>query len=321
MTHPTTFLSALILSAVAISPVMADDYPNRPIEIIVPAPAGGGTDAVARMLNQHLQAELGQSTAVINVAGGGGAIGVNQLARARPDGYTLLSTWNSPITTVPHMQRVQYSYETLSPIISTSQSAYTMCVAPDFPAENGEEFIAELQANPGRYTYGNDGVGGTMRLAAERIFNAFDIDARSVPFGGAGETLQNFLGGHVDIYGGSIPPVLPYVEEGQAKCLLVTSAGDNDALPQADGLESLGHPELETVLWRMMLAPEGLSEERAEFIADAVARAVESPDFQAFLAGQGETLNLVRGEDLRERLRQEDEAMGEVLSSLGLKRN
>ncbi|GGY04031.1 hypothetical protein GCM10007160_34580 [Litchfieldella qijiaojingensis] len=314
-------IGALAAATAASTPAMADDYPNRPIEIIVPAPAGGGTDAVARMLNQYLEEELGQSAAVLNVAGGGGAIGVNQLARTKPDGYTLLSTWNSPITTVPHMQRVQYSYDTLTPIISTSQSAYTMCVSPDFPADNGEEFIAELQANPGHYTYGNDGVGGTMRLAAERIFAAFEIDARPIPFGGAGETLQNFLGGHVDIYGGSITPVLPYVEEGQAKCLLVTSAAPNEALPQASGLEELGHPELETVLWRMMLAPEGLDEERATFIADAVERAVQYPEFQEFLAGQGETLNLVRGEALRERLRQESEAIGEVLDNLGLKKH
>ncbi|WP_249979134.1 Bug family tripartite tricarboxylate transporter substrate binding protein [Vreelandella olivaria] len=317
----TTFLlSSIALTAFSLSPAMASDYPTRPIEIIVPAPAGGGTDNMARMLNQYLQDELGQPAAVINVAGGGGAIGVNQLARARADGYTLLSTWNSPITTVPHMQRVQYSYETLTPIISTSQSAYTMCVLPDFPADNAEEFIAELTANPGKYTYGNDGVGGTMRLAAERIFGALEINARPIPFGGAGETLQNFLGGHVDIYGGSIPPVLPYVEDGTAKCLLVTSAQDNEALPDASGLEALGYPELETVLWRMLLAPEGMDASRVDIVADAVTRAVENPGYQEFLAAQGETLNLVRGEDLRERMHVEFEAIGETLENLGLKR-
>ena len=114
----TLLFTAVAMTSVALPPAMANDYPNRPIEIIVPAPAGGGTDNVARMLNQYLQEELGQPVAVLNVAGGGGAIGVNQLARSRPDGYTLLSTWNSPITTVPHTQRVQYSYETLTPIIS-----------------------------------------------------------------------------------------------------------------------------------------------------------------------------------------------------------
>lgn len=317
----TLLFTTAIVTATALAPALASDYPSRPIEVIVPAPAGGGTDNVARMLNQHLQRELGQPIAVLNVAGGGGAIGVNQLARARPDGYSLLSTWNSPITTVPHMQRVQYSHETLTPIISTSQTAYTMCVSPDFPADSAEEFIAELQENPGRYAYGNDGVSGTMRLAAERIFEAFDITARPIPFGGAGETLQNFLGGHIDIYGGSIPPVLPYAEDGRAKCLLVTSADDNEALPQASGLAALGHPELETVLWRMMLAPSGMEEVRVETVADAVARAVEHPEFQEFLAGQGETLNLMRGDALRERLRLETDAIGDTLEHLGLKRH
>jgi tripartite-type tricarboxylate transporter receptor subunit TctC len=125
----------------------------------------------------------------------------------------------------------------------------------------------------------------------------------------------------VDIYGGSITPALPYVEDGKAKCLLVTSADDNEALPQASGLAALGHPELETVLWRMMLAPEGMDEQRVNVIADAVASAVEHPEFQAFLTSQGETLNLVRGEELRERLHQETVAIGETLEKLGLKKN
>lgn len=318
--YKTSLLSACAL-ALACTTAIADNYPNRPIEIIVPAPAGGGTDSVARMLNQYLEPELQQSAAIINVAGGGGAIGVNQVSRARPDGYTLLNTWNSPVTTVPHMQRVQYSYDSLTPITSISKSAYTMCVMPDFPADTGEEFLAELKNNPNKYTYGNDGVGGTMRLAAERIFAAYDIEARAIPFGGAGETLQNFLGGHIDIYGGSITPVLPYAQDGQAKCLVVTSAADNPALPQASGLEALGHPELETVLWRMMLGPEGMSEADANVIADAVERALENPELQAFLDKQGEVPVLMRGEALREALKNESDALGELLSKLGLKRS
>lgn len=307
--------------ALACTTALASNYPNRPIEIIVPAPAGGGTDSVARMLNQYLEPELKQSAAIINVAGGGGAIGVNQVARARPDGYTLLSTWNSPITTVPHMQRVQYDYDSLTPITSISQSAYTLCVKPDFPANTAEEFLAELQNNPNRYTYGNDGTGGIMRLAAERLFAVYDIKARAIPFGGAGETLQNFLGGHIDIYGGSIPPVLPYAQDGQAKCLIVTSASDNPTLPLASGLEALGHPELETVLWRMMLGPNGMSEAHATVIADAVERALENPELLKFLANQGEVPVLMRGEALREALRKESEALGELLGQLGWKRN
>ena len=100
---------------------------------------------------------------------------------------------------------------------------YTLCVKADFPAATGADFLAELAAHPDKYTYGNDGIGGTMQLAAERIFQAKGVKAVAIPFGGAGETMQNFLGGHVDIYGGSISPVIPYVQSGEAKCLIVTT--------------------------------------------------------------------------------------------------
>lgn len=286
--------------------------------MIVPAPAGGGTDVSARNLASHLEAELGVSIAILNVAGGGGSVGVTQFSQARPDGYTLLATWNSPITTVPQVQPVNYSIDDFVPIASTSETAYVLCVSPDFPADSGEEFLDELAANPGKYTYGNDGIGGTMQLAAERIFRARDIDTVPIPFGGAGETLQNFLGGHVDIYGGSIAPILGYVESGEAKCLLVTTAEPIDALPQAAGLAELGLAEHETPLWRAVLGPQGMNEEYASRIADALEKAVMQPEYIEFLASVGERPNVVKGEALRTRLQAEHDGLAEVARALGL---
>jgi tripartite-type tricarboxylate transporter receptor subunit TctC len=306
------------LGAWAVQAEAQTDYPTRNIEVIVPAPAGGGTDVAARQLTRHLEAELGVSLAILNVAGGGGSVGVTQFTQASGDGYTLLATWNSPITTVPQVQPVNYSVDDFTPIASTSETAYTLCVQPDFPAETGEEFLAELEANPGAYTYGNDGIGGTMQLAAERIFQARGIDAIPIPFGGAGETLQNFLGGHVDIYGGSIAPALGYVEQGDAKCLLVTSAQPVEALPDAAGLEEVGLAEHETLLWRAVLGPQGMDAEAAERIADALDVAVHQPEYVEFLASVGEQPNVLRGAELEERLRREYDALAEVAASLGL---
>lgn len=294
------------------------DYPDRPIEIIVPAPAGGGTDTSARMLATLLEGELGTSIAILNAAGGGGSVGVTQFMQARNDGYALLATWNSPITTVPQMQPTAYAPDSFVPVASTSQTAYTLCVAPDFPAETGAEFLAELEANPGRYTNGNDGIGGTMQLAAERIFQARGIETIAVPFGGAGETLQNFLGGHVDIYGGSISPVLPYAQSGEAKCLIVTSAAAVPALPQAAGLEELGLGDKETLLWRMVLAPAGTDQAIVDRLIAALETTVNSPQYTEFLAGVGEVPNVVTGPALGERLQGEFDALAEVAQSLGL---
>lgn len=310
-------VSAIALLAFNIS-AEASDYPSRTIEMIVPAPAGGGTDVSARNLASHLEAELGVSIAILNVAGGGGSVGVTQFSQARPDGYTLLATWNSPITTVPQVQPVNYSIDDFVPIASTSETAYVLCVSPDFPADSGEEFLDELAANPGQYTYGNDGIGGTMQLAAERIFQARDIDTVPIPFGGAGETLQNFLGGHVDIYGGSIAPILGYVESGEAKCLLVTTSEPIDALPQAAGLAELGLAEHETPLWRAVLGPQGMNEEDAARVADALENAVMQPEYIEFLAGVGERPNIVKGEALRARLQAEHDGLAEVARALGL---
>jgi len=304
-------LSLLSTSALA-------EYPERTIELTIPAGAGGGTDTSARKLAILLEEALGTSIAVINVGGGGGSVGASQFMQAKPDGYSLFATWNSPLTTVPQVQNVAYSLDSFTPIASTSETAYTLCVKADFPADDGAAFLEELKANPDKYTYGNDGIGGTMQLAAERIFQAKEIKVVPIPFGGAGETLQNFLGGHVDIYGGSISTVLPYVENGEAKCMLVTSAADVPALPQASGLEALGLADKETLLWRAILGPKGLDPAIVEQLADVIEAAVNDPGYVEFLATKGEVPNVVKGEALGARLQAEFDALAEVSKSLGL---
>lgn len=312
-----TTLVGLTAAAAMATPAFAE-YPERAIELTIPAGAGGGTDTSARKLAILLEEALGQSIAVLNVGGGGGSVGASQFMQADPDGYSLFATWNSPLTTVPQVQNVAYTLDSFTPIASTSETAYTLCVDADFPAESGEEFLAELAANPDKYTYGNDGIGGTMQLAAERIFQARDISAIAIPFGGAGETLQNFLGGHVDIYGGSISTVLPYVETGEAKCLLVTSAADVPALEQASGLAAVGMPENETLLWRAILGPQGMDPAIVAMLGAIIETAVNDPSYVKFLATKGEVPNVVLGADLGARLQAEFDALAEVSAGLGL---
>ncbi|MEO1092182.1 MAG: tripartite tricarboxylate transporter substrate binding protein [Pseudomonadota bacterium] len=310
------FLCATAIAAIA-GTAMAE-YPERPIEVTIPAPAGGGTDTSARKLATLLEEKLGTSIAILNVAGGGGSVGVTQFMLSKPNGYSLLATWNSPITTVPQVQKVAYGVDSFTPIASTSETAYTMCVAPDFPATTGDAFLAELAANPDKYTYGNDGIGGTMQLAAERIFQARGIQAVPIPFGGAGETLQNFLGGHIDIYGGSISPVLPYVESGEAKCLIVTSAAAVPALPDAAGLGELGLGDEETLLWRAIIGPAGLDQAIVDKLAVAIEQSVNDPSYVEFLVTRGEVPNVVTGDALATRLQTEYDALARVAEQLDL---
>jgi len=295
-----------------------EKFPSRPIEIIVPTAAGGGTDIAFRMLAEIAEPMLGQKVVVSNKVGGGGFIGMTAIVRAKPDGYTLGGLWNAPLTMTPHMQPAPYTPNDYTTLTLADSAATIFCTKSDFPANNGKEFIDVLKANPGKYTYGNDGVGGTLHLAAERIFSKMGAKARPVPFAGAGETLKNFLGGHIDIYAGSITPILPYLKDGTAKCLLVTTAKRVETIPQASSLADIGVPEAQTVLWHGLIAPNGVPAERMALLERAFRDAARSDKFREYMQTRGIEVNASSGAEFRKLIDTEYAAMGEVMKSLGL---
>lgn len=301
-------------------PTLAQTYPDRPITLIVPAPPGGGTDVFARALSEIVEGTLRQKLVVENRAGGGGTLGVTQLVTARPDGYTLGFIWNSPLTTSPHSLQVAYTPDSYKAVMSIGFSSYVLCAQPSFPAANAGEMIAKLKEPGARFTYGNDGVGGTMQLAAERIFAATGVKMRAIPFGGAGETAKNFLGGHVDFYGGSLPPIIAHAQAGKAKCLLLTSAEGNAALPEAQGLKALDLAAQETVLWWGLIAPAGTPDAVVAQIEKAFSDAAASDKFKEVLDRQGATRRVLDGKATAKLIRDELEALGGVAKSLGIER-
>lgn len=298
----------------------AEPFPTKPIEIIVPTPPGGGTDITTRVLVEVTEPILGQKLVVVNKPGGGGTLGVSALTQAKPDGYTLGSIWNAPITMAPHSLQVPYTLDDYVPIAQITAAPIVFCTKPDFSANSGKEFIEALRKNPGKLTYGNDGVGGTVQLSGERIFRTQGVQLRPVPFGGAGETLKAFLGGHVDIYGGSIPPILPHVKAGKAKCLLLTSRERSDALPQAASLTDLGVSQAATVLWRGIIGPKDLPAERVAILEKAFRQGAQAPKFQDFLAKQGEVAVGSSAAAFAELIRAEYQAFAQIVKDLGLGR-
>ena len=312
----------LILALLAAASVQAQErFPARPIEVIVPTPPGGGVDIVARLLASLIEPALGTKVVVSNKPGGGGAVGVAQLTQARPDGYTVAAVWNAPITILPHTLSVPYTLDDYLPISQlTGGTPFVFCAKPEFPAASGKEFVELLRANPGKFTYGNDGVAGSVQLAAERAFGKLGARMRPVPFGGAGETLKNFLGGHVDVYGGTIPTILEFVRGRQAKCLLVTSAQRTPALPDTTSLAELGVPETASELWRGIIAPKGLPAERAALLEKAFRQATQHPKFLEFEASRSEAAVGSSGADFAKMIRAEYEANAEVIKRLGLQK-
>ena len=312
-------LCLMALAGLSLAPVSAQEkFPSRPIEIIVPTPPGGGTDIAIRLLAEQAEPLLGQKIVVVNKPGGGGMIGMAQVVQARPDGYTLGGLWNAPLTMTPHTQPAPYKPADYVTISLADSAPIVLCVKKEFPAANGKEFIEHLQKNPGRFTYGNDGVGGTIHLSAERVFVKLGIKARPVPFGGAGETLKSYLGGHVDIYGGSMTPILPYVKDGSTKCLVVTSTERVPTMPDAASLTELGAPDTATVLWHGVVGPRAIPADRIAILEKAFQQAAFTDKFRQYMETRSIKVEGSTGVEFRKLIDTEYAAMGQILKVIGL---
>ena len=288
------------------------------IKLIVPTGPGGGTDVFFRMIARDAEPLLNATIVVQNVGGAGGTIGVSQVVRSAPDGTTIGGVFMGPITVAPHTVKTQYQMNDYIPVIQLTSAPYVLCVRPDFPATDGKSFIEELQKNPGKYTYGTDGVAGPGQLAIERVFQAMKIKAMDVPFKGAGETVPALLSKTIDIYSGSVPPGVNFEKSGKGKCLLSTSADRVPALPKAISLRELGIPQQETMLWRGIIVPKGTSPENVLKLQKAFEQAAASPATKKFVEDAGEQIIIVTGTALHERIRQEYEDLGKLVVSLGL---
>lgn len=306
--------SALAVATYALAATVAAE----PIKLIVPTAPGGGTDGFFRVVVKEATPYFTDPLIVVNVPGAGGTIGVAQMVNAPPDGHTLAAVWLGPVTVSPHTMKVQYTPNDYIPVIQLSSAPYVVCTQNDFPANDGKGLIEALRKNPDKYTYGTDGAGGPGHMGTARVLRAMNVSARDVPFKGAGETLTAFLGGHIDIYVGSIPPILQHIKSGKAKCLLVTSADRVAALPNVSSLRDLGIPGEETILWRAILAPKGTSPEIIAKLESGFEKAANSPASRKFLEDAGEEVLIRKGAALRESINREYEALGKVAKALNL---
>jgi tripartite-type tricarboxylate transporter receptor subunit TctC len=292
MLRPSSFcaIGLVIFANFASIPLVqaAEDFPDRPIQMIVPAGPGASTDTIMRSLIQFASPLLGQPIVIINRPGASGMIGVGTIARAASDGYTIGGVWSGPITMAPHVSTPNYKPTDYQIVAMTTEAPGVLCVQPDFPSKNASEFLDELRKNPDKYTYGADGVGGFVQFATERIFSAAGVHQRIIPYSGADQTANAFLTGTIDIYGGAIATILPFVKEGKAKCLLVTSAKRYEALPEVESLDDVKLSQAQTLLWRGIIAPPDLPADRLEKLRDAFSKAAMNPEFKVIAERRGE---------------------------------
>jgi tripartite-type tricarboxylate transporter receptor subunit TctC len=300
-------------------PVSAQEkFPSRPITMIIPAPPGGGTDSVGRALGDLVEPILGQKVVIENKPGAGGTLGVTLLTQAPADGYLVEAAYNGPLTALPHTLAVSYKLDSYIPIIQFGETGYVFCTKSDFPAKDANGLIAHLKANPGKFTYAVDGIGNTVHLGAEILFQKFDVKARPVPFNGSSEQVRAVLGGHVDIFSGSSGSVLPHIKAGTLKCPFVTTTGRNPAIPDAVSLKELGVSDYQAVLWWGLIAPKGTPADRVAILEQAFRKAMESPKYKAVLANLGGTSEGRALNDFSAAIKTEYELNGSVVKRLGI---
>jgi tripartite-type tricarboxylate transporter receptor subunit TctC len=288
--------------------------------MVIPAGPGGSTDLIMRGVAQYAAKLLGQPIVIVNRAGASGMIGVASVAHAKPDGYTLGGVWNGPITMAPQVGPPHYTPTDYTVVSMTSSASGVLCVPPSFPANNGREFLDELRSHPNKYTYGADGVGGFVQFATEHIFNEAGIKQQMIPYSGTGQTVTAFLGGIVNIYGGAIAPILPFVRQGKAKCLLVTSAKRFAVLPKVDSLSDVGLAPAQTVLWHGVIAPAGVPADVMAKLEDAFQKAAQDPRFKSFAEAQGEEPWIIDSAEATRYARDEFKAMGELAQKIQMRK-
>nr|WP_305123196.1 tripartite tricarboxylate transporter substrate binding protein [Roseomonas sp. GC11] len=233
-----------------------EGWPDRPIRLIVPVAPGGSLDPLARLLARHLQASLGQPVVVENHAGAGGNIAFELVARARPDGLTLLVGWDSLAINPALYPRPGYDpLRDFAPILQTVSAAQLLVVRPGLPADTMEAFVSLSRSRA--LTLGSPGNGSIGHLAAELLKARSGAEWAHAPYRGGGPALQDLMAGHIDAVFLTLPAATAHVRAGRLRPLLVTSPGRARALPEVPAARESGLPEVEVVSWQGLLAPAG----------------------------------------------------------------
>ena len=251
-----TLLAALFVAPLQAMAAAGDDYPARPVRLLVPNPPGGGSDAVARILAQKLTERFSQQFVVDNRAGGGGIIANETVARANPDGYTLLLAFIGPVAISPALTKVPYdSVKDFAPVALTAAGQYMLVLHPSVPAKSLKDFVAYAKANPGKINYASAGNGSPLHLAAELFKSRAGINMTHIAYKGGGPATAAILAGEVQAVFGSLTSAIPQVRAGKLTALGVTGAARSPLAPEFATIAELGFPGFEITSWYGVLAP------------------------------------------------------------------
>jgi len=281
---PLLALGAVLAGSAA--PAVTQPYPARPVKIIVPTPAGGPVDVMARLLANHLSPRLGQSFVVDNRPGAGNTIGSKEAAVADPDGYTLLYSSASGLVLAPMLQK-NAGYDPITsydPVALVAASSNILVVHPAVPAKSVQELVAHAKANPGRVNFSSGGIGVLPHLIGEMFKARAGIDVVHVPYRGGGPSINDVVAGQIDFTFEGTSVLLPLIQAGKLRALAVTSPDRVRELPDVPTMIESGFPGFFSTSWTGLLAPARTPPDVIARLNREINEAVQSAEFKAALA-------------------------------------
>lgn len=322
--HRRTAVAALGACALAaMRPAFAQSYPSQPVRMIVPYAAGGGIDAVARLLAQGLGEELNRSFIVDNRGGAGGMLGAELVAKATPDGYTVLLAGNPELTITPWLQ-AKAAYAPLSdftPVVLVSQSPNLLVAQAALGARTLRSALTAAQATPAGLTIGTPGNGSPQHIAVELLRSQTGLDIVHVPYKGAGPATVAALGGEVAFALVGAPPVLPHLASGKLMALAVTQPRRSPLVPDVPTIgEAMGILKDEDfVAWYGLLVPTRSPTEVVQKLERAALAVLQRPETRARLAGLGTDVVGLAGPAFAQRMRAESKQYGDIIRKFAIK--
>ncbi|HYC36058.1 MAG TPA: tripartite tricarboxylate transporter substrate binding protein [Usitatibacter sp.] len=295
-------------------------YPNKPIRMIMPFAPGSGFDTIVRFTAEKLSKELGQQVVVENMPGAGGIIASQHVARANPDGYTLIfHSVSSAVVIAKAYTNLRYDPASFAPVSFISQYPLAMVANPQLPATNIKEFIALAKANPGKYAYGSSGVGTGIHLAGELFKMQAGVDLIHVPYKGTAGATADLLAGRIHVMFEAVPSSVGRVSTGQVRALAVTTTKRSFALPDVPTLQEAGLKDFDIPFWNGIFAPGGTPKAIIDKLSAACAKVVRDPATIAKFKELGAEGVGSTAEDLDRFWKQQLALYGKVVEASGVK--
>ncbi len=298
--------TSMFLGAMLVSSAMAA-YPEKPITLVVPYPAGGATDTLARKLAEPLSKALGQNVLVENKAGAGTAIGAAAVARSPADGYALLISSNTTFTVNPALKsKLQYDptkdFEGIG-VIGTSP--LVLLANPSLPANNVQELVALAKKEPGKLSFGSFGNGTTAHLAGEMFKVMAGVDIVHVPYKGSAPAMNDLIGGQIPLTFDTNVASMPQLAAGKVKAIAITAKQRYPQMPNVPTMAESGYPDYEMVPWVVIVAPKGLPDDVRKKLSGALESVMKQPAVQADMTKAGLVVNFEPGSAYAERVAKE----------------